>query len=208
MTSAAGSDWLAVMPDSNVGTRTVSDPLALRALAHPIRQELHGLVAREGSLTAADAARQLGISHALASHHLRQLAKYGFVEEAGSTDGRARPWRVTTTSYGVEPREPDARAAADVLQRYTLDRAARELAAWQERRAQEDPALASLAGVTSGLLYLTPTELGEVLDQWRAIVVALADRRPIGHHEERPPDALPVAVTLAAVPLPRTEHGG
>ena len=72
----------------SAGRRVIGDPLALRALAHPLRLKLHALVGREGSITAAEAARQLGVSQALASHHLRQLAKYGYVEpaEAGDCD--------------------------------------------------------------------------------------------------------------------------
>ncbi len=193
---------------SNVSTRTVSDPLAMRALAHPIRVELHGLVAREGSLTAADAARQLGISHALASHHLRQLAKYGFIEPADSSDNRAHPWRVTSTSYELERVDPGARESLDVLDRHVVERAGQQLAEWQQRRSTEDPGWAESARTSSGLLYLTPAELKEVLAAWAEIVVPLANRRPVGHPEERPDDAVPVSFTLVAVPIPRTEQGG
>jgi DNA-binding transcriptional ArsR family regulator len=195
------------MSDSNVGRRTYTDPVALRALAHPIRLRLHALVGREGNLTAADAARQLGISHGLASHHLRQLAKYGFVEEAESTDGRARPWRVTSTSYDVGPADEDARGAADLLQRLAVQRAEQELGTWQTRRDPEDP-MAGLAGARTGLLYLTPTELEELLAAWSALVLPLVDRRPIGQHQDRPADAIPVGYTLVTVPLERTEQGG
>lgn len=193
---------------SNVRTRTVSDPLAMRALAHPIRVELHGLVAREGSLTAADAARQLGISHALASHHLRQLAKYGFIEPADSPDNRAHPWRVTSTSYELEPADPGARASLDVLDRHVVERAGQQLAEWQQRRSAEDPEWAESGGTRSGLLYLTPEELAEVLAAWTRIIAPLADRRPVGHPAQRPDDAVPVSFTLVAVPIPRTEQGG
>lgn len=194
--------------ESNVRTRTVDDPLALRALAHPLRLELTGLVAREGSLTAADAARQLGISHALASHHLRQLAKYGFIERADAHDSREHPWRVTATSMDLTPTEPAARAPADVIQRHDVDRAAAQLVGWQQRRDQEDPRWAELAGATGGLLYLTPDELADVLRAWAAIIEPLAERRPVGHPARRPADAAPVSFTLVAVPIPRTEHGG
>ena len=79
--------------ESSGERRVIGDPLALRALAHPLRLKLHALVGREGSITAAEAARQLGVSQALASHHLRQLAKYGYVEEAEGGTGRRRPWK-------------------------------------------------------------------------------------------------------------------
>src|SRR6266704_347145 len=82
-----------------------------RALAHPLRLKLHTLVGREGSVTAAQAARELGISQALASHHLRQLAKYGFIERADAGDERERPWRVTATSYSWEAAATDLEGA-------------------------------------------------------------------------------------------------
>lgn len=195
-------------PPSNVRVRTVDDPLALRALAHPIRLELQTLVAREGSLTAADAARQLGISHGLASHHLRQLAKYGFIERATAVGNRDHPWRVTSTSMDIRADGPEGRAPKDFLERHSVERAGAQLADWQQRRDQEDPDWAELAGVTAGLVYLTPDELSEALRAWSAIVSPLAARRPVGHAGRRPPGATPVSITLVAVPLPRTEHGG
>ena len=71
---------------------------SIRALAHPLRLELQSIVGRAGRITTADAARELGISHGLASHHLHQLAKYGFVEQVGGADNRERPWRLVSTS--------------------------------------------------------------------------------------------------------------
>lgn len=192
---------------SNVRTQTVDDPLAMRALAHPLRLQLHALVAREGSLTAAEAARQLGISHALASHHLRQLAKYGFVEPAEAADKKQHPWRVTATSLSLQPAEPAARASADVLDRYAADRAARQLGDWQEGR-DEDSAWTGVAGVRDSILYLTPDELSEVLRAWMEVVGPLAASRPIGHVDQRPRDTLPVNLTLVAVPLAPTSRGG
>ena len=193
---------------SNVRLDTVTDPMALRALAHPIRVELHSLIGREGTLTAADAARQLGISHALASHHLRQLAKYGFIEPADSPDNRAHPWRVTATSMELRPAEPDSRAAVDVLDRYGAEQGVRQLIEWQQRRDDQAGDWADSTGVRGGLLYLTPAELAEVQRAWSEIMMPLADRRPIGHPEQRPTDAVPVSFTLIAVPIEPTASGG
>jgi DNA-binding MarR family transcriptional regulator len=83
--------------------RLLDDPLSIRALAHPLRLELQSIVGRTGKITAADAARELGISHALASHHLRQLAKYGFVEQTEGADARA---------HGASSTPPTARRAS------------------------------------------------------------------------------------------------
>ena len=71
--------------------RLLDDPRSIRAMAHPLRLELRSIVGRSGRITAAEAARELGISHALASHHLRQLAKYGFVEQVDGPDRKQRP---------------------------------------------------------------------------------------------------------------------
>ncbi|HEY0238874.1 MAG TPA: helix-turn-helix domain-containing protein [Friedmanniella sp.] len=194
--------------ESNVRTRAVTDPVALRALAHPVRLQLYALVGREGTLTAADAAKQLDISHALASHHLRQLAKYGYLEPAEASDSRARPWRVTATSMEFPQVDPGARAPTDVIQRHAAEQAVDELVDWQERRTPSDTALADLAGAGNSLLYLSPAELAEVLAAWHDVLMTWALRRPLGHAEDRPAGAVPISLTLVVAPLRPTPHGG
>ena len=75
----------------------VSDPRVLRAIAHPTRNRILSELSASGSARAADLARELGIPANQASFHLRQLAKYGIVEEAPeeARDRRDRVWRVT-----------------------------------------------------------------------------------------------------------------
>ena len=65
----------------------LTDPRALRAYAHPTRLALMGLLRRAGPMTATQAGERIGESAASCSFHLRQLAKFGLVEEAGG--GRA-----------------------------------------------------------------------------------------------------------------------
>ncbi|MFK3979940.1 ArsR/SmtB family transcription factor [Micromonospora sp. NPDC050397] len=190
--------------------RVVRDPLALRALAHPLRLKLHALVGREGSVTAAGAARQLGVSQALASHHLRQLAKYGFVEPADAGDNRERPWRVTAVSHRFEAADgsPEAWEPIELLDRFLVDQAGAQLADWQQRRADEDPGWAEHVGVSQSLLYLTLEEFTELKQRWDELVTPLAERRPLGDAGKRPADAVPVNLTLVAAPLPATPSGG
>ena len=78
----------------------VHDPRVLRALAHPVRGRILGELEASGPVRAADVARELGIPANQASFHLRQLAKYGLVEEAPeeARDRRDRVWRATATS--------------------------------------------------------------------------------------------------------------
>src|SRR5262249_35850731 len=60
------------------------DPVTaeLRAMAHPLRLRMLSLLTG-APLTAAEIARDLGITHANASYHLRQLADTGHIEVVG-----------------------------------------------------------------------------------------------------------------------------
>ncbi|MFI5894175.1 ArsR/SmtB family transcription factor [Actinoplanes sp. NPDC051513] len=193
----------------SAGRRVVGDALALRALAHPLRLKLHALVGREGSVTAAEAARQLGVSQALASHHLRQLAKYGYVEPAEAGDNRERPWRVTHTSTTFEPEKTDeAQEAVEALERFVIERAGAQFAEWQQRRGEADPGWADQTGISQSLVYLTLDEMAELHRAWTDLINPLVEQRPLGDVAARPADAMPVDITLIATPLRPTATGG
>jgi DNA-binding transcriptional ArsR family regulator len=76
---------------------TAHDPTVLRAIAHPARTRILGELDASGPMRAADIARELGIPANRASFHLRQLAKYGLIEEdpAAARDRRDRVWRLS-----------------------------------------------------------------------------------------------------------------
>lgn len=106
------------MPDE----QRVNDPRVLRALAHPVRMRILDELEASGPVRAADVARELGIPANLASFHLRQLAKYGLVEEAPeeARDKRDRVWRATPeASLNVDlthiENAPGGRAAVQVF---------------------------------------------------------------------------------------------
>lgn len=67
----------------------------MRAFAHPLRLRMLSLLTGT-AMSAAEIARELGITHANASYHLRQLLAAGQVEvaeEVGIRGGRARRYR-------------------------------------------------------------------------------------------------------------------
>ena len=67
-------------------------------------------------------------SQASCSFHLRQLAKYGFVEQAQpSEDSRERPWRLTDLEQSWSA---DAGPAADQLERVFVQREADRILGW------------------------------------------------------------------------------
>ncbi|WP_052423924.1 ArsR/SmtB family transcription factor [Nonomuraea candida] len=97
----------------------LSDPKAMRALAHPARLMILDRLRVNGSATATEVAEIAGITPSAASYHLRMLAKYGFVEDAPARgDGRERVWQAVDKplSVGVEPGDqPEVRAAKVLL---------------------------------------------------------------------------------------------
>ncbi|MDF5752722.1 helix-turn-helix domain-containing protein [Spongiactinospora sp. TRM90649] len=97
----------------------LSDPKAMRALAHPARLAILTRLQIEGSATATEVAEVVGVTPSAASYHLRMLAKYGFVEDAPPRgDGRERLWQARDRGMAVNPEpgdEPEVRAAKDLL---------------------------------------------------------------------------------------------
>lgn len=103
-------------------SRPVHDPTLLRAIAHPVRNRILGELSAQGPLRAADLSAELGVPANQASFHLRQLAKYGLVEEAvgEGRDRRDRVWRLTDDSgldldIGEMEKQPGGAAAAAVF---------------------------------------------------------------------------------------------
>jgi len=182
--------------------RLLDDPVAIRALAHPLRLDLMRFVARLGQATTADAARELGISHGLASHHLRQLAKYGFLEQVTGKDNRERPWRLVATSYNWSKAAETAEGsvAVDVLEQMTAERTIEAFLDWQQRRKDWPHAWRKDTGLGESAVYLTQAELAEVAAALDAVLMRYIDQRPIDDLASRPAGSVPVTFTLFAVP--------
>lgn len=70
------------------------DAKSTRALAHPIRIKILGILRMEGPATSTTIANRLNLNTGTTSYHLRQLAAYGFiVEDADRGIGRERWWK-------------------------------------------------------------------------------------------------------------------
>ena len=75
-------------------TAITPGPAALKALAHPVRLRLLGLLRTEGPATASGLAVRLGLNSGATSYHLRQLAQHGFVaDDPERGTGRERWWK-------------------------------------------------------------------------------------------------------------------
>jgi predicted ArsR family transcriptional regulator len=198
--SAAGT------PDEH-GRLNLTNPKAIRALAHPVRWALLEALGQAGTLTATQASEMLGESPANCAFHLRTLAKYGFIEEAGGGRGRERPWRQVFEGMSWDTRRGDAQTtlAAQALDQVWLDRtltrARRSLTAMTSWPEALDDAL----GGSTSRNYLTAQEAKEIYAELRETLDRLlgAGSRYAERKEPklRPADAMPVEVVLLGYPL-------
>ena len=153
------------------------DPRILRAIAHPTRNRILSELSAAGALRAADIARLIEIPANQASFHLRQLAKYGLVEDAPgeARDRRDRVWQLVDPE-GISFRtrdmieQPGGRAAYDVFRRNAV--------AWGhhlvDTALDTDPESGRRKSVSEWAVRLTPAEseelaaeLQEVVERWR-----------------------------------------
>jgi len=187
------------MTDRSV--KKLTDPKALRALAHPVRLALVGQLRVHGQLTATQAAELLGESSASCSFHLRQLAKYGLVEEAGGGQGRERPWRATAmfTSWPEVADDPKVEAAVGMLRGVITERYLEGLASWYEVMPDEPPEWQEAADFGDTFLYVTAEELADLSRRTRDLADAYLDRQ--ARPELRPPGSRLVSMLHIAYPV-------
>jgi DNA-binding transcriptional ArsR family regulator len=185
-------------------SRELTDPRSLRAMAHPTRMDLLELLAREGELTATEAGNILGLSPANCSFHLRQLAKYGFVEEARGGVGRNRPWRAVDLSHrwSESSGSPAADQAAQALSLIVWERVSLRLADWLSGQDEEPAEWRDSAFGAASILYLTPEELDELGRRVQELVLPLVGR--LADRDARPAGARAVSFIAAGHPIEPT----
>jgi len=163
-----------------VEPQPLSDPRVLRAIAHPVRTRILEELSATGPVRAADVARDLGIPANQASFHLRQLAKYGLVEEAPeeARDKRDRVWKATvaqgfTVNLSQLADAPGGRAAVEVFRRSKR--------AWLHDIVDRTFAMGRAEGsghfsTSDHALKLTDDEAHELRQELDAVVESWADR--------------------------------
>ncbi|MGH3208695.1 MAG: winged helix-turn-helix domain-containing protein [Trebonia sp.] len=183
------------------GRRELSDPRTMRALTHPVRLALLQALELEGPLTATQAGELIGEPPNTCSFHFRQLAKYGFVEEAGPAPGRSRPWRLATYRMHFTDlhEDPDAAVAARGLDRMLRERYFERLEAFYASRSGYPLAWQEATGGSQALLHVTPEELKAIDEQIMAVLDPYRDRS--ADLAKRPANSLPIEVLLFAYPV-------
>lgn len=182
--------------------REISDAATLRALAHPVRIALIEALILGGAMTATEVGERIGESPTTCSFHLRQLAKYGFVEEAGGGKGRARPWRMTSIGFNIAGArgDPESELAANAVGRLLRRRQLDRYQAWQETKASYPRHWRAAADDSEYLFYLTAEELQQLKQDLADLLLPrIGDR--LTDAAKRPPGSLPVELLLFSYPI-------
>ncbi|MFG3407089.1 ArsR/SmtB family transcription factor [Streptomyces sp. NPDC048142] len=196
-------------------SRRVLDPAqdgaALKALTHPLRLTLLGLLRQHGPATASELAVRTGESSASTSYHLRVLAKYAFVTEADHRDGRERRWKsvhdMTSWSNEAMHRSPGGSTILSVLRRrqiehlqQSLDRHEADLESGRLGQEWQEP-----SGVSDSMPRLTPESLAELWEVLQAKTDELT-ARDAGDPRAEQVVLFTAGLPLAPEPVAGTDH--
>ena len=188
------------------GDLEISDPKAMRALAHPVRLAILERLQRHGPATASRLSPHVGATPSVTSWHLRHLAGFGLVRDAeGGTDRRERRWAAVARGFRFAmPEDEEGRSAAHVLAGEMFARTADLPLRWLTETAPElEPEWTGLAGANTRIV-VTADELAALKDAFEELLAPYVLREP----DRRPPDGRGVRLLMYALPEgPGNEDG-
>ncbi|GHD16075.1 transcriptional regulator [Streptomyces violarus] len=158
------------------------DARSLRGLAHPLRMRLLDALRFGGPATASQLAEKLGESSGATSYHLRQLAEYGFLEDAPERGkGRERWWQAVHLGLSFDDAllndsDPAVRGAADMYLHEIATTQTRELSTWLGNRDSWPEEWSRSWDMSSATLRLTPELTRELVEKMHALVDTYRDR--------------------------------
>lgn len=170
---------------------------ALRAMAHPVRLQIMSLLTA-APMTAAEVARELGLTHANASYHLRNLLAGGLIMVAGEEKirgGVAKRYRYDA----VHDREQERVRGRKTDEQHRIEYAA--IAHELIRRARE-------ARFTDAPNLLADADLWVEPEKWREIQQRVGAALTELHQEARPPrtpGTIRTSTTAAMFPMAEEE---
>jgi DNA-binding transcriptional ArsR family regulator len=185
----------------------LTDPRAIRALAHPARLAVIDELYAGRELTATECAQIAGLSPSAMSYHLRSLEKVGIVERAEATaDGRERPWRAAGPYLQVDSTAGGTGelAAAAALNQTVLGRTVEQFEAYMGRRNDEPADWLDAVEASYGQLWLTAEEAKEFGQRF----LELGERYRPRRAGERPDGARRMRAAFMLFPVDEAKPGG
>jgi DNA-binding transcriptional ArsR family regulator len=162
----------------DVRTATPS-PHQLRALAHPVRLRMLGMLRIDGPATATALATRLGLNTGATSYHLRQLASHGFIEDDESQGNRReRWWKAAHSSTRTASPAPDDDEGWQETDAY-LQTVATVYTEWLQRAMEERPLLPpswrDVGTLSDWHPRLTPATATRLFDQLDELLSSVED---------------------------------
>ncbi|WP_078992510.1 ArsR/SmtB family transcription factor [Streptomyces sp. MMG1121] len=197
-------------PDNRFGDVEISDPKAMRALAHPVRLAILERLRRHGPATATQLSPDVGATPSVTSWHLRHLAGFGLVRDAvGGTDRRERRWEAVGRGFRItvptDPADAEGHAASRALTGEMFARAAELPLRWlAETEPLLEPEWLHALGTADMRIEVSAEELASLRDAMEQVLNRYATRDPAS----RPPGSRGVRLLLYALPEGPEEVGG
>ena len=176
----------------------LSDPRAIRALAHPARLAIIEALMPGEELTATECASLTGLSPSATSYHLKALARWGIVEAGRARkDGRDRPWKASGRSIEVssEAKQDTVLAETAVFEVF-LDRNRVLATEFLAQQAGEPAQWRDAMELANGDYWLTAGELAKISRAMRDVLEPYEHRRP----GARPDQSRRVRIARLVVP--------
>ncbi|MET9394797.1 helix-turn-helix domain-containing protein [Streptomyces sp. NPDC006624] len=179
------------------------DARSLRGLAHPLRIRLLDALRFGGPATASQLAAKLGESSGATSYHLRQLAEYGFVEDAPDRGkGRERWWKAAQRGLRFDDAlltdpDPAVRGAADLYLHEVATTQTRDVSTWLGNRGTWPEEWSRVWDMSSWTLRLTPEQTRELVGKMHELLDTYRDRAS----DEDLPGAEQVRIHTHAFPI-------
>ncbi|ODT49168.1 helix-turn-helix domain-containing protein [Devosia sp. 63-57] len=197
------------MSESRTISRVKPDAMALRALAHPQRLRMLGMLRIDGPATATRLAERMGLNSGATSYHLRQLARHGFIEEdIERGNGRDRWWKAAheTTTFLEEGDDEDALDAGLAFAEAALSAQIKEMQRALARHPQLSPEWRKASTISDYVIPLTAERAESLLHQINALLLdAMAHAPKAG--EAYAPGVELVSFILHAFPRAPEEEG-
>ncbi len=171
------------------GEQIVSDPLRIRALAHPLRLRLLSYLEDTGQSTATQCAEALGESVASCSYHLRQLGKYDYIEQV-QQPGRDKPWKAVSRHRSMVPdaTSPGSYYALSALAAIEVDAQMNRIRNWIDAYPQQPTDDIEVSSVMRHGFYATHAELLELRSSLHRLTDKFQGRQ--NYPETRPDGAV------------------
>ncbi|MFE2038795.1 ArsR/SmtB family transcription factor [Streptomyces scopuliridis] len=192
---------------NRLGDIEITDPQAMRALAHPVRLAILDRLQRHGPATATQLAPDVGATPSVTSWHLRHLAGFGLVRDAeAGADRRQRRWEAAARGFRFEaPENEEGRSAARALSREMFVRYGDLPNRWAaEVEPNLDPLWQGAAGLANTRVVVSAEELAAIQDGIEQVLAPYVTREP----SERPAGSRGVRLMRYVLPEQDEQQAG